>query len=85
MKRARVRTVDQLKKYLGQGKTEFFILLRGGLRSSKYIQPTSQGRFWVVNYIDSTDQTLSQKQLVDDSLTNIGRAMEAGAFYCGCD
>lgn len=81
MKPIRVQTVDQLKEHLSKGEAEFFIALRGGFRSSKHIEPTSRGRFWVMNYIDNSTQTLSVKQLFDRAFTNIGEAMAAGAFY----
>jgi len=82
MKPVRVQTMDQLKEHLSKGEAEFFIALQGGFRSSKHIEPTSRGRFWVLNYIDSSTQTLSVKQLFDRAFTNIGRAMTGGAFYC---
>ena len=82
MKPVKIQTVDQLKGYLSKRGAEFFILLSGGVRSTKHITPTARGKFRVMNYIDNTDQIVSQKQLFDETLTNIGRAMEAGAFYC---
>ncbi len=81
MKPIRVQTVNQLREHLSKGEVEFFIALQGGFRSSKHIEPTPRGRFWVVNYIDSSTQTLSMKQLFDRTFTNIGRAMTGGAFY----
>lgn len=83
VKPVRIQTADQLKGHLSGREAEFFILLSGGVRSTKHITPTARGKFRVMNYIDGTDQILSQKQLFNETLTNIGRAMEAGAFYCG--
>ena len=81
-KPAKVETVDQLKRQLSKKQTEFFILLNGGFHSSKHIELSRQGRFSIMNYIDSSSQTLSEKQLFDRTITNIGRAMTFGAFYC---
>ncbi len=81
MKPVKVRTVDQLKGHLSRGGAEFFIVLRYGVRSSKHIELAKRNKFWVLNYIDSSTHTLSEKQLFDRAFTNIGAAMKVGAFY----
>ena len=76
----KIKSVDDLKEVCsGQGH-EFFILLDGGLRSSKLISYDRQAaRFMVDNYIDGTCQKLTVKQLYTQS--NIGRAIEKGSLF----
>ncbi len=60
---------------------EFFILLAGGITSTKSIQlrEGKTTRFNIVHEIDDTEQTLTEGQLFNNS--NIGMAMRAGNFY----
>ena len=75
-----IKTVNALKKAIASGHNEFAILLSGGImRSSKHISYDGK-KFYVTNYIDETDQELSEKELFDEEITNIGRAMKADAF-----
>ena len=37
--------------------------------------------FYVLNLIDDTEQNLSEAQLMDETLTNIGAAITKGAFF----
>jgi hypothetical protein len=75
-----IKSVDHLKEICaGQGH-EFFILLDGGIRSSKLISYDRQaGCFMVDNYVDGTCQTLTARQLYAQS--NIGKAMQRGRFF----
>jgi len=34
-----------------------------------------------LNFIDSTDEELTEEEIMDDSITNIGKALKLGAFY----
>ncbi len=77
-----VRTVAELNQMLDEHKHEFVILLNGGVKSSKYIDHSSPGHYYVLNYIEYSVQILSEEELFDETLTNIGRAMQAGAFFC---
>jgi len=75
-----IRTIEQLKE-LAQNGLECFILLNGGLRSSKYIRyHCEDNSFYVFNYIDDTEQELTESQILDGEYTNIGEAMEKGAL-----
>jgi len=79
-KNKRVRTIEQLKELAKNG-LDCFILLNGGLRSSKHIRfHPDDNSFYVFNYIDDTEQTLTESQIVDSSYTNIGEAIEKGAL-----
>ena len=76
----RIRTIEQLKELAKNG-LECFILLNGGLRSSKYISYDPDGnKFYVFNYIDDSEQELTESQLLDSEYSNIGEAMEKGAL-----
>ena len=76
----RIKTIEQLK-HLAKDGLECFILLNGGLRSSKYISYNpDDNSFYVLNYIDDTEQELTETQLLDKSYTNIAEAMKKGAL-----
>ena len=76
----RIRTIEQLKKLAEKG-MECFILLNGGLRSSKFIRHDREtNSFYIFNYIDDTEQTLTEAQILDSDYCNIREAMEKGAL-----
>ena len=76
----RIRTVEQLKELAKNG-LECFILLNGGLKSSKYIShDPDDNSFYVLNLIDDSEQELTESQILDSSYTNIGEAMRKGAL-----
>jgi hypothetical protein len=79
----RITSLGQLKKEAqGEDDAEFFILLNGNLRSSKrIIWEEEEMRFVIFNYIDDTEQVLTEAQLMDKSYTNIGYAMTQGALF----
>lgn len=80
IKDRRIRTVEQLKKLAKDG-LECFILLNGGLRSSKFIRyHPEDNSFYVFNYIDDTEQELTESQILNSEYTNIGQAMEKDAL-----
>lgn len=79
----RITSLEQLKKEArGEQDAEFFILLNHGMRSSKrIIWDEKEERFFIFNYIDDTEQVLTESQLMDKSYTNIGYAMTKGALF----
>lgn len=77
-----VKSTDQLKTILADGETkDFFILLNFGLRSSKAISYDGSSTFYVLNEIDDTEQELTEQELMNSDITNIGKAINNGAFY----
>lgn len=77
-----VKSTDQLKTILADGETkDFFILLNFGLRSSKAISYDGSSTFYVLNEIDGTEQELTEQELMNSDITNIGKAINNGAFY----
>jgi hypothetical protein len=79
----KITSMEQLKKEANDpDDAEFFILLRGYLRSSKRIVWEEEERkFFIINFIDDTEQELTEAQLMDKGYTNIGYAMTKGALF----
>lgn len=79
----KITSIEQLKKEANEeNDAEFFILLVGNLRSSKrIIWDEEEGRFFVLNLIDDTEQELTEAQLMDREYTNIGFAISRGALF----
>ena len=76
----RIRTIQQLKELAKNG-LDCFILLNGGLRSSKHIRYyPDDNSFYVLNFIDDSEQELTESQILDKAYTNIGEAMKKGAL-----
>ena len=76
----RIRTIEQLKELAKNG-LDCFILLNGGLRSSKHISyHPDDNSFCVLNLIDDSEQELTESQILDSAYTNIGEAMKKGAL-----
>ena len=78
-----VKNLQDLKRLIGEkNKHDFFIMLNYGLRSSKFIDyDYDTGMFYVMNEIDGSEQTLSEKEIMDEDFTNIGKALDYGALY----
>jgi len=76
----RIKTIGQLKELAKKG-LDCFILLNGGLRSSKHIRYYPDDKsFYVLNLIDDSEQELTESQILDSAHTNIGEAMKKGAL-----
>lgn len=81
MKRIKVKSVDELFEFVTKGNHDFFISL-GFARSSKYITPGEKnGTLEILNEVDDTVQVLTAEEIIDESNTNIGRAIQLGAFW----
>lgn len=78
----RIRTIEQLKELAkNENGLDCFILLNGGLRSSKHIRYyPDDNSFYVLNLIDDSEQELTEAHILDSSYTNIGEAMRKGAL-----
>jgi len=76
----RIRKIEQLKELAKDG-LDCFILLNGGLRSSKHIRYYSDDNsFYVLNLIDDSEQELTESQILDSAYSNIGEAMKKGSL-----
>jgi len=82
IKDKRIRNIEQLKKQAkNENGLDCFILLNGGLRSSKHIRYyPDDNSFYVLNLIDDSEQELTESQIIDKVYTNIGEAMRKGAL-----
>ena len=78
----RIRTIEQLKELAAdESGLDCYILLNGGLRSSKHIRYyPDDNSFFVFNLIDDSEQELTEVQILDSGYSNIGEAMEKGAL-----
>jgi hypothetical protein len=81
-KQRHIRTIEQLKELAkDEDGLNCFILLNGGLRSSKHIRYyPDDNSFYVLNLIDDSEQNLTESQILDKAYTNIGEAMKKGAL-----
>ena len=80
-KYAIVKNLKNLKALIANGYFEFLITLNGGIFSRKnidYIKSTR--KFESLNWIDDTEQTLTEKQLMNPNWTNIGLAIKKKAL-----
>jgi len=75
-----IEPVEPLKELAGEeGGLECVIRLKHGLISRKRIDYV-QDRFYIFNYIDESEQFLTEEELMDSGHTNIGLAMKKGAL-----
>jgi hypothetical protein len=75
--------IDSIKKLKDQSKhgAEFYIRLNGGFKSSKYIfYDECDNTFEIINYIDDSEQTLTENELMDSAYTHIGVAIQFNAL-----
>lgn len=73
-----VKDLTHLIALCEEEKNEFFVMLNGGLRSSKSIQYDGGG-FDVINEIDWSNEFI-QTETISETL--IGGAISKGALYC---
>lgn len=75
-----IKNIEQLKELSKDG-LECHIRLNGGLRSSKHIYYNEDvNTFEVINYIDDSEQTLTEEQLFNQDYTNVGIALQNNAL-----
>jgi len=82
IKDKRIKTIGQLKELAkADNGLNCYILLNGGLRSSKHIRYfPDDDSFYVLNLIDGSEQELNESQILDGAYSNIGEAMKKGAL-----
>lgn len=79
----KIKSVEHLIELLEEseeGVGEFYILLNGNLRSSKFISYDGE-IFYLINLIDSTEEELTLKELLDPNITNFKEAIDKGVLY----
>ena len=78
----KVTSTEQLREMIAQGVHDFFILLNGNARSSKFMDYSPKtGKYYILNEIDDTKQTLCEKNLFNRKHTNVGYAIQQGSFF----
>ena len=77
-----IRTIKQLKELAKTDNgLDCYILLNGGLKSSKHIRYwPDDNSFFVLNLIDDSEQELTESQILDSAYSNIGEAMKKGCL-----
>lgn len=76
----RIESLEELKKITSNHPTELFIMLNYGLRSSKQVEYNPENKRWYIyNYIDDTEQELSEDLLAED--TNIIKAIDNKSLF----
>ena len=72
-----VKSLDRLMELIALGHTEYALVLGGGgMFSRKEITYNKKSKkFKIYNHIDNSKQTLTAKEIMDDSITHIGKAM----------
>lgn len=77
----KVNSIDHLRSLIKGGVKNFRINLNFGMYSVKHITLDKDGKFNILNKIDNTRQSLNEEDLLDESKTNIGKAIRLGALY----
>lgn len=79
----KINNLEELKEVLSEeGETvEGYILLNGGIRSSKSMCNLGNDKYSIINEVDDSEQFLSFEELNDESKTHIGLAVTNGSFY----
>ena len=77
----RVKSLAHLKK-LSSGGAEFFIVLKFGPVKYKHVAwDEKRKRFNIVNRMEGTKQSLTEKQMMSRAYTNIGYALTRKALF----
>lgn len=76
----KVKDLNHLNQLIEDEKYHFFV---NGLRISIFINHVEQGRttYSIVNWLEDTEQFLTQEELFDKELSDIGYALNHGALY----
>ena len=78
----KVTSTEQLKEMIAVGVHDYFILLNGNARSSKFVDYSPESnKFHIINEIDNSKQVLCEKNLFNRKHTNIGYAIQQGSFF----
>lgn len=76
----KIESIEKLKLTCieNNGHAEFFVMLNGGLRSSKDIYYEDGEDFYIINCIDDSEENMTEEELQSSI---IGEAISKGAFY----
>jgi hypothetical protein len=79
----RINNIKKLKSLAShENGLDCFISLNFSIKSSKHIQwIPAEKLFYILNEVDNTEQNLKEEELLDENITNIGKALKLGALY----
>lgn len=83
-KHVRVENISHLRSLAESNEPDFYIVLNGGLVSRKriaIIKDEKTPTYDVYNFIDDSEQTITEKDMFDTSITHIGEALSKGALF----
>lgn len=77
-KLVKVNSLDELKH---PDERDYKMFLGGGIVFSRKTIRYHNGSFYVINHIDGSCQLLTEAEMMDRNVTNIGASIEHGTFY----
>ena len=80
----KVKDINHLRELINGGNNEFIVRLNGCMKSSKFIDngDNDSTGFYILNYLDYSEQEVTEDELFDENITNVGKALKMGALYC---
>jgi hypothetical protein len=75
-----VENLKDFKSLLKEGYYEYLLQLGGGIAFSRKSIFYDNGKFQIVNHIDDTEQNLTEKQLMNKRITNVGLGIKRRAL-----
>lgn len=87
MKFKRIKNIQQLKDLAaGENGIDCFVLLNHNCKSSKHIIYEPNDRiFFVINFIDDSEQEIKEDDIFNKEITNIGEAIKKGSLIMEMD
>ncbi len=76
-KLVKVNSLDELKH---PDERDYKMFLGGGIVFSRKAIRYHNGRFHIINHIDGSRQSLTEAEMMDKNVTNIGASIEHGTF-----
>ena len=77
-KLVKVNSLDELKH---PDERDYEMFLGGGIVFSRKTIRYQNGRFHIINHIDGSRQSLTEAEMMDKNVTNIGASIDYGTFY----
>ena len=81
MKYKKIASLPELRELTSHEPKEGFIQLNGCRSSKSIMYDWVTKKFHIENLVDGSTQKLTELQIMDSSITNIGRAIRLGAMF----
>lgn len=76
-----IRCVENIQDLTAQKHKEYVIRLNSGIYSRKTIEYIkTKNKYKITNHIDNSKQILTEKELMNEKITHIGKAMKLRAL-----